>query len=215
MIGNSKTYNRIKKKISMLGLKINPLVFIYLRVSSSFIIFFLILFLCDFGYIIAPLVTFIYYLLVEFIALDLAIKNRSLILESDAIEFFHVFLVLIKGERNIRKALLLSVKAVDNELSLEFKRTLEEEKIGKSLDDALLDMKDRIPSDLVANMIISVIEANRLGNNISDSINNQLSYIEEKRNKKILTSYKTVPFRIAILCILFIFLVMLLLVLCV
>lgn len=215
MIGNSKTYNRINKKIGMLGLKVNPLAFIYLRIVSSIVIFMLMIVLCDFEYIVAPLVTIVFYLVFEFFVLDVAIKKRCLILENDAIDFFSVFLILIKGERNVRKALLLSVKTVDNELSLEFKKALEEEKIGKSLDDALLDLKDRIPSDLVSNMIISVIEANRLGNNISDSINNQLSYIEERRNKKILTSYKTIPFRIAILCILFIFLITLLLVLCV
>lgn len=214
MIG-SKSYNRVMNKINKMGLSINPLVFIYMRLISSLLLFVGLLFLVDYGYIIAPLVTIIYYVFIEVVVLDFSIKVRIKEIEYDALDFMPIFLLSLKSGRNVKKALVYTTDIVDNTLSSEFKKVLYDEKIGKSLDESLMDMKYRIPSDLVANMIISVIEANRLGNNISDSINNQLSYIEGRRNKKIFTSYKVVPFKMAIISILFVFIIMFFLILCV
>ena len=53
-------YKRIENKFNLLGYTINPLVFIYMRLVSSIILFILLLFI-PYGYIVSPIVTFIYY----------------------------------------------------------------------------------------------------------------------------------------------------------
>lgn len=210
----TNSYNRIKDKLNKLGYNINPLVFIYMRLISSLLLFIVLLFLVDYGYVVAPIVTVLYYVFIEVVVLDFSIKVRTKEIEYDALEFMPIFLLSLKSGRNVKKSLVYTTDIVDNTLSNVFKKVLYDEKIGKSLDEALMNLKLRIPSDLVVNMIVSIVEANRLGNNINDSINNQLSYIEDKKKKGILNSYKVVPLKMAIASVIFVFLVILLLTIC-
>ena len=120
----------------------------------------------------------------------------------------------IKGGRNIKKSLMYSTDIVDNTLSSVFKRVLFDEKVGKSFDESLIELKKRIPSDVVVNIISSIIEANRMGNNINDSVNDQLSYLNDRKNKRILNAYRIIPLKMAITSVVFVFLVILLLVIC-
>lgn len=210
----SGSYIRIKDKINKMGYSINPLIFIYMRLISSLLLFIVLLFFVQYGYLIAPVVTVVYYVFVEFIILDFSIKVRGRELEKDALDFMPIFLLGLKGERNVKKALKYSTEVVDNSLSNEFKKALYSENVGKSLDEALMDLKSRIPSDLIVNMIVSIVEANRMGNNISDSITKQLSYIDDERKRKILNSYKIVPFKMALISVVFVFLIILLLTIC-
>ena len=210
----TNSYNRIKDKLNKLGYNINPLIFIYMRLVSSLLLFIVLLFLVDYGYVVAPIVTVLYYILIEVVVLDFSIKVRVKEIEYDALEFMPIFLLSLKSGRNVKKSLIYTTDIVDNTLANEFKKVLYDEKIGKSLDEALMNLKLRIPSDLVVNMIVSIVEANRLGNNINDSINNQLSYIEDKKKKGILNSYKVVPLKMAIASVIFVFLVILLLTIC-
>ena len=210
----TNSYNRIKAKIALNGYNVNPLVFIYMRLFSSLILFIVLLFLVNYGYIIAPLITVLYYIFIEIVVLDSGLKKRVEEIENDALEFMPIFLLSLKNGRNIKKSLQYTTEIVDNTLSSEFAKVLYDEKVGKSLDEALIKMKTRIPSDLVVNMIVSIIEANRLGNSISDSINTQLSYIDNKRKTRIISSYKIVPLKMAFISVVFVFLVLLLLTLC-
>lgn len=210
----TNSYNRIKDKLNKLGYNINPLIFIYMRLVSSLLLFIVLLFLVDYGYVVAPIVTVLYYILIEVVVLDFSIKVRVKEIEYDALEFMPIFLLSLKSGRNVKKSLVYTTDIVDNTLANEFKKVLYDEKIGKSLDEALMNLKLRIPSDLVVNMIVSIVEANRLGNNINDSINNQLLYIEDKKKKGILNSYKVVPLKMAIASVIFVFLVILLLTIC-
>ena len=206
-------YKRIENKFNLLGYTINPLVFIYMRLVSSIILFILLLYI-PYGYIVSPIVTFIYYFAIEYFVLNCSIKLRKSELEYDALEYFPIFLLSLNGERNIRKALVLSCNSVDNSLSNEFKRVLYDEKIGKSLDESLMLLKSRIPSEFITNIIVSIIEANRMGNSISDSVNIQLKYIEDKKNKRVLAYYRSIPLKMAIISMLFVFAILCLMILC-
>lgn len=206
-------YKRINKKLNLLGYNINPLVFIYMRLVSSFILFILLLFV-PYGFIVSPIITFIYYFGIEYLVLDCSIKVRKSELEYDALEFFPMFLLALNSNRNIRKALEVSCSIMDNNLVNEFKKVLHNEKIGKTLDESLMIMKDRIPSEYILNIIISIIEANRMGNSISDSINIQLKHIEEKKNRKVLSYYRSIPLKMAIISMFFVLAILFLMMLC-
>ncbi len=203
MIKNMKS--RIKKKVSLLGLRLDYKLFIYMRLITSAILFVFLLFTIDYGYLVAPIATIVYYIFSEYVILNLGIKRRKYILETDALEFFPIFLLALKSGNNIKNALKISVELVDNELSQEFKLVLRSIEAGKSLDESLNLLNKRIPSQIIANIILSVIEAKRHGNTLNNTINNQLSYIKERQKKDILIKYKSISFKIALISIAFVF----------
>ena len=204
MIINNTMYKRIEKKINLANIKIKPMAFIYIRLITTIIIFVLLLISNKYGYILAPVASILLYVLFEYICLDKSILERMEILEKDALEFFPLFLIIFKNGKSVKNALEKSLDIVDNELTREFKLVLDNVNLGKSLDEALLNMNKRIPSILVNNIITDLTESNRLGNNLNESINLQLSLINEKRKKDCLTDLRIIPFRIVILFIIFV-----------
>lgn len=201
-----KMTKRLQKKLDLLGLgKVNAKTIIIFRFVSSIILFLILLFVSKVGYVLAPIITIIYYFLVEYLFIDLGIYYRGLKLEEDALEFFNVFSLSLKGGRNVKKAIALTTDVVDNDLSLEFKRVLNDLKVGKSLEEALLLLEGRIPSEGINNILINIREANRFGNDISDSIDKQLSLINDKQEKRIIKGYRVVPLYLTIISISFTF----------
>ncbi len=201
-----KKSNKISRKIKLLGLHIKPEVFIYMRLVSTLILFIGLLFLSPYGYIVAPICALIYYFFLEYIILDCGIKRRTILLEKQADEFFSTFLLILKGNHSIKNSLVLTTSVIDNELSEEFKRELANVKGGKTLDEALTSLKDIIPSLLINNIIISIMEANRYGNSLNESITLQLDFLREKENKSIIRYYRMIPYKAALLSLFFGFL---------
>lgn len=199
---------RLQKKLDLLGYRINAKTVLMFKFISSIILFFLLLIVSKVGYVLAPIITIIYYFLVEYLFIDLAIYKRGIRLEEEALEFFNVFALSLKGGRNVKKAIQISTDIVDSELSLEFRKVLRDLKVGKSLEEALMLLESRIPSDRINNILINIREANRFGNDISDSIEKQLSLINEKNEKNIIKRYKVVPLYLTIISISFTFIML-------
>ena len=204
MIINNRMYRRIEKKINLANIKIKPMAFIYIRIIISLLIFLLVLLSNKYGYFLGPIAGILLYFLFEYICLDKKMIERMEILEKNAMEFFPIFNIVFKNGKNVKNALEKTIEIVDNDLSLEFKNVLDDVALGKSLDETLLNMNKRIPSILVNNIITDLTESNRLGNNISDSINLQLDLINEKRKKNYLTDLRSIPFRIALVFCVFV-----------
>lgn len=195
--------NRISRKLQLMGLHLNYKVFGYMRIVSTIILFIGLLFLSPYGYIVAPICALIYYFLLEYIILDLGIKRRKRLLESQANSFFRTFLLLLKSGRGIKNSLILTTTVLDNELSYEFRKELGNIKNGKTLEEGLSSLTLRIPSLIINNIITSVIEASRYGNNVLESILLQLEYIKEIEEKRVLRSYRVVPYKAALLSLMF------------
>ncbi len=208
MIINNKMYKKIEKKINYANIKIKPMAFIYIRIIMTIAVFLLVLLSNKYGYIFGPIVAIILYFLFEYICLDRKIIERMEKLEKDALEFFPIFNVVFKNGKNVKSAIEKTIEIVDNDLSNEFKLVLEDVNLGKSLDETLLNLNKRIPSIMVNNIITDLTESNRLGNNISDSINLQLDLINEKKKKNYLTDLKTIPFRITLVFSIFVLLLL-------
>lgn len=211
MIKNMK--KRIKTKITLLGLKMNYKLFIYMRLITCIILFTFLLLTVDGGYIVAPLATIIYYVFSEYIILNMNIKRRAYLLEKDALEFFPIFLLALKSNRNIKNAIITTTNIIDSDLSREFKNALRNIEIGKSLDESLNILKSRIPSSIITNIIVSIMEANRHGNSLNNTVNIQLSYIKDRQKRKVLSKYKSISFKLAIISIVFVFTIIILLML--
>lgn len=211
---NSRSYKRIDKKMKYAGIIVNPMIFILMRLASSLILLVFLLFFSSYGYIVGPIVTIIYYYFIEYVILDIQIGKRKQQLEEESLEYFPILLLCLNGSNNIKKAITLTNEQVNNSLSKEFERVIRNVKIGKSLDEALTLMKDRVPSTFIINIIVNLIEANRMGNSISLSIKDQLDYIENKRKNKIIKYHKMMPFKVAIASIIFVFTMLFLLIFC-
>ena len=202
---SAKTRKSVNKKINLLGVnsKVDAIKLLNMRLISSILIFFVLLYFVDFGYLIAPVVTVIYYATFISLVLDPMIKKRSKVLEKDAMYFFEILALSLEAGKNIKMSLEVTTSSIDSELSDEFKRVLKDISYGKNLNDALNDLKLRIPSDAVNNIVLNIREANIFGNNIVDTIYGQIDYIKDKRMMDAKAYISKIPVKISIVSVIF------------
>lgn len=212
----SKKYvDRVRTKVKLLGIdnKYNAYDIILVRLISSVMIFILLLFISSYGYITAPLLTIIYYFLFNMVVLDDKIKKRGLKLESEAMHFFEVLTLSLETGRNLNEAITVTTNNVDGILSDEFKEAVREVTFGKSLTEALTDMQERIPSDTINNVILSLTQANLYGNSIIDNLYDQIDFLREKRKMEVKGRISKVPVLISVISVFFFIPLLLLLIL--
>ena len=91
-IYSRKTVEEANKKIKLLGVraKFDVYTFLNIRLFGTIIIFLLVLFISKIGFVLAPLLSFLYYKFITYLLLDYNIKKRVVSLESDAISFFEI-----------------------------------------------------------------------------------------------------------------------------
>lgn len=196
---------KMEEKVKLLGVtnKLNYQDLIIGRLLSSFIIFMLILYINRYGYILAPIITVIYYFAFNYFILDKKIKIRTIKLENEAMHFFEVLTLSLETGRNLIEAIDVTTSNVSGLLSDEFKEAIREVGFGKSLNEALKDMQERIPADTVNNIILSLTQANLYGNSIIESLYDQIDYLREKRKLEVKGRISKVPILISVLSVLF------------
>ena len=210
-----RVVDRVDAKVKLLGTTnhYSTITILNFRIFISFVLFIAILFISHIGYILAPLVAILFYIFSEKILLDYPIKKREKRLEKEALFFFEILSLTIESGRNLRHALFLTTQNIDSELSSEFKKTLTEVKLGKSLNEALNDMKKRIPSEAINNTILNMIESNLFGNSILDSLNHQIEYLREKQMLEVKAEINQLPTKVSVISVLFFVPIMLLIIL--
>lgn len=203
---SSKTINRVKKKCELMGIekKDDYSNILVMKLFGTLFLFLFFLFTNDRGYIIAPIVSIFFYYFVEHIYLDGKIKKRASKLDYEALFFFQVLTLSLESGKDLKGALDLTVKNIDSIVSKEFKKTIEEVDYGKSLNEALVDMKKRIPSETIRSVIVNITQSNVQGNSIVESLNSQIEYIRNKKMLEIKGKINKMPLKISILSVLFI-----------
>ena len=204
-IYKNETINKINKKIKLLGVNsnYNAIDFLNIRLVLGLIIFGLVLVVSEYGYILAPIITILFHYGMEYVFLDSKIKKRKEKLEDEALFFFEVLALTIESGRNLKGALDMTASNVKGELGDEFKKTLSEVGLGKSLVEALKDMKQRIPSEHVNNVILNITESCIFGNNIVDSLYNQVDYLREKKLLDVKATIAKMPIKISVVSVIF------------
>ena len=93
-----KTLKDLEKKIKLLGCKTkyNAVTFMNIRIITSIILFIFIIFSTKLGYLLAPVITYLYYLLLPNLFFDRKIKKRSEKLDRDGLYFFEVLALSIE-----------------------------------------------------------------------------------------------------------------------
>ena len=150
-IYSKKTIKRIESKIQLLGdeYKYTVRMVLNYRLLATILTFLLFILFTEKGYIYAPIFSILVYFGVSYLILDYPIKQRGIKLEHEAIFFFEILELTLESGRTLSQALEITSKNVDGELSKEFKKTLAEVKLGKSLIESLKAMKNRIPSETI------------------------------------------------------------------
>ncbi len=214
-IYRKKEIENIEASIKMLGEKshMDAITFINVRIFTTLIIFLLCLYISDLGYLFAPIISVIYYYGFHYILIKRPIKNRIKELDHQALYFFEILTLTLESGRNLENSLEVTVFNVDSELSREFKKALFEMKFGKTLIETLEDMKKRIPSETINNILLNITQTNVFGNSILETMNNQISYLRDKQLLEIKGEINKIPNKISIISVIFVVPLILLLVL--
>lgn len=204
-IYSKKNIEIAETKTKLLGVnnKINAVDLLNKRLLLTVISFILILYFVDFGYLIAPLVAFLIYQFYFPLGIDKKIEKRSRVLEKDSLYFFEILALSLEAGRSIKTALEVTTKNIDSELSDEFKKVINDVNFGKDLDEALEELKYRIPSDTVNNIILNIRQSNIFGNNIINTVYSEIAYIREKRVLETKAYISKIPVKISIVSVIF------------
>ena len=204
-IYSEKYVSKVISKVKLLGYDSNVSAYdiILIRLFTSVILFILMLYVFDYGYIFGPIITLIYYFMFNKIVLDNKIKNRMIKLENEAMHFFEVLTLSLETGRNLASAIEVTTMNVSGILSSEFSEAVREVTFGKSLNEALTDMQERIPSETINNIILSLTQSNLYGNSIIDNLYSQIDYLREKRKLEVKGRISKVPIYISVISVLF------------
>ena len=203
-IYSDNVINKLQSKIDMLeNPKYNAVEVMNIRIASMVVIFIFILYINKYGYLVAPFISLGYYYLFEYIFIDLKLEARSKSLEHEALYFFEILTLTLESGRNLEQSLAVTISNVDSSLSREFDKTLNEMKYGKTLIEALDDMKKRIPSVTINNIILNMTQTNIFGNSILDTLYNQVDFLREKESLEIKAQINKIPNKISIVSVIF------------
>lgn len=205
-IYSANTLNKLSQDIMCLGkdTKYTITTFCRDRILTSIIIFILIISLTKLGYITAPFITIVYYYLFYYLNITKKLNKKNLRLEHEALYFFEILTLTLESGRNLENALIVTCDNVDSEISDEFKKALTETKYGKSLNEALNDMKYRISSDTIDNILLNIIQTSEFGNSILDTLYNQVDFLREKQILEIKKKITKIPNKVSVISVIFI-----------
>ncbi len=197
---------KLQKELTCLGndTKYTVVSFTKDRIITTILVTLFVLFFTDFGYILAPFIAIAYYYLFYYfnITRKLQIRNRKL--ENEAIFFFEILSLTLESGNNLEGALKVTCDNVDSEISREFKQTLFEMQFGKSLIEALSDMKERISSDDINNIILNIIQTSQFGNSIIGVLNNEIDFLRSKQIEYIKEKINKIPNKASIISVIFV-----------
>ncbi len=204
-IYRDKEIKKIDAKIKHFGVsrKFTTEYFMNLRLFSSIIIFLLIFIFLNNGALLAPIITVIWYFLVEYLMIDRPLKKRERKLDNEAYYYFEVLTLALESGRNLENAIKMACKYIDSEISDEFKETLKHVNFGKSLTESLGLMSERIPSLTINNIILNMEQSNLFGNSIINTMYNQLDFLKDKQVMDIKSEINKIPNKISIFSVLF------------
>lgn len=214
-IYSDKTINKIDAKVKLLGCDYHydVIAFLNKRLLTTIAILFILVVLSPHGVIIGPLVAIIYYFLVEYFFLDYRIKKRSSKLDYEALYFFEVLALTLESGKNLKGALEMTCSSIDNSLSREFSKCINEVNLGKSLTESLKGTRERIPSHAINNVILNITQSSMFGNNIVDVLYTQIDYLRESKMLEVKGQIAKLPVKMSVISVLFFVPIMLLIIL--
>lgn len=208
------TIKKVRIKVKQLGnTKWDAVSFQNVRVVTTIIVAIAVLYSTDLGYVFGPIAGIAWYYLFYYLFLEAPVAKRGRKLNREALDFFEILTLTLESGRNLENSIEIAAANVNSELSSEFKKALLEVKLGKSLMEALEDMKMRIPSETINNIILNITQTEVFGNNILQTMYNQIDFLREKEILEIKGQINKIPNKISIISVLFILPLILLIIL--
>lgn len=205
---------KLERQIAYLGpVNFDATRFSSVRLLTTLLLVFALYYFTDLSYFVIPFLAIAYYYFLYYIVILLPIKRRCEKLEREALSFFEVLTLSLESGRNLEKSLEITVSNFSSEISEEFKKTLTEVSYGKSMTEALKDMKKRIPSETINNIILSITEASLFGSSLVENMYGQVDFLRDKQMLSIREKMNQIPNKISIISVLVMVPLMLLLVL--
>ena len=204
-IYREKDIKKIDAKINQFGVskKFTTEYFMNFRLFTSMIVFVVLFIFADFGALIAPVATVLWYILVGYFMIDKPLKKRERKLDNEAYYYFEVLTLALESGRNLENAIKMACKYIDSEISSEFRETIKQVNFGKSLTESLSVMSMRIPSLTINNIILNMEQSNLFGNSIIETMYNQLDFLKDKQIMDIKAQINKIPNKISIFSVLF------------
>ena len=103
---------------------------------------------------------------------------------------------------NLKGAIELTTSSISNELSLEFKKALSDIRMGSTMNEALLDLEKRIPSEVISNIILNLTESSVYGSDMIKSLNTQIDYLNNKLVLSVREQINKMPIKISVVSVL-------------
>ena len=196
-IYRAKDIDNIQKKINMLGtdrkFNFNAVTFLNIRMLTTILLALILILFSSVKYFLIPFIVIIYYNLFYYIFITNEINKRIKKLDNEALTFFEILTLTLESGKNLENSLEITCYNIDSELSSEFKRSLMEMKFGRSLIEVLEDLKKRIPSETINNIILNITQTNVFGNSIVETMNNQVDYLREKQIMEVKSQINKIP----------------------
>ena len=216
-IYRAKDIEYIQSKINLLGnnrkFKFDAVEFLNVRIITTILLTLLLIFFSNIKYFIIPFIIIIYYNLFYYVLITNEINKRIKKLDKEALTFFEILTLTLESGRNLENSLEITCYNIDSELSSEFKKSLLEMRFGKSLMESLEDLKKRIPSETINNIILNITQTNVFGNSIVETMNNQVDYLREKQIMEVKSQINKIPNKVSIISVIFIIPLILLIIL--
>ena len=216
-IYRDKDVKNIQSKIDMLGdntkIKFDAATFLNVRILSTIILGAYLVLFSHIKYFMIPFIIVIYYYLFYYFLILQPLKKRERKLNMEALMFFEILALTLESGKNLENALKITCYNVDSELSDEFRKCLNETKYGKSIMEALQDLKNRIPSETINNIILNIEKTNVFGNSVIDVMNTQVDYLREKQILELKGQINKIPNKVSIISVIFVIPLILLIIL--
>lgn len=203
-IYTKKTIDRIKRKSKLMGCKysidINKLLFSHLLISLFIII--VTISIEKEKFILGLILAITYFVTAEYFFFDIRLRKRAKKLENDSIFYFQILALTLESGNNLKNAIDLTSKNMENDLSTEFRKVIDDISLGKNLTESLDDLKLRIPSDTINNIILNLQESSIYGNNMIESLHTQLDYLNDKLLLGVKERINKMPIKISVASVL-------------
>lgn len=201
---SNKTISRFKKKSMALGIKnkssyVSDLSLYLLVIIIAFVVSIMFCYHRFYLIILLPIGAA---LLFEFLYYDVRLAKRRALLNKQALFFFQILSLTLESGNNLRGAIELTTSSISNDLSDEFKKALSDMRMGSTMNEALLDLEKRIPSEVITNIILNLTESNVYGSDMIKSLNTQIDYLNNKLVLSVREQINKMPIKISVVSVL-------------
>ena len=201
---SNKTIERFKKKNMALGVNnkttyVSDLSLYFLVIVIALVVSIVFCYHKFYLILILPIAVA---LLFEFMYYDVRLAKRKELLNKEALFFFQILSLTLESGNNLKGAIELTTSSISNELSLEFKKSLSDIRMGSTMNEALLDLEKRIPSEVISNIILNLTESSVYGSDMIKSLNTQIDYLNNKLVLSVREQINKMPIKISVVSVL-------------